>query len=580
MLERFFCSSLWYGFTGTPIFEENKYEQKGDLPQTTEQLYGKCLHSYTIKEAIHDEAVLGFMIENLGPKNANADLSVFDTEEHMRRVLDVILNQSYTKFGMQNVKGKTYEGILTVNSIPKAQKYYELLKKIKAGQDELKIHEDISRAMPDFPKFAITYSLSENEETSKVYQDKMQESMDDYNAMFGTSYKIEGINAYNSNLNDRLARKEKRYMERSQQLDLVIVVDRLLTGFDAPCLSTIFIDRQPMKPQEIIQAFSRTNRLFDDTKQYGQVVTFQSPDEFKEAIDCALRMYSLGGDGETLAEDFEDVKKSFSISIRAIHGLARKPEDIALLSKKQKKSFVKLFRDLDHDFAHLKAFSSYDDKMLSDFEFSEDEYEDYAAMYKNVMEELRKPDDDEIDVEDVVLDDYDLIAYNKLRIDFDYIMELLQGVLESINQNKDGFTQSDFQAKISEIREMVDEFSKDNQKVGEMLHMLITDIENDREKYLGQDVSVIFNKMRSDIIDKEIDNFTNKWFLNREDVKFGAYHYKNGKPENESVLKENAQYAEYRDTVENPISPKFKFNKTMIKEFSDDLMDKIFPLLK
>mgnify|MGYP000153657403 FL=1 len=122
--------------------------------------------------------------------------------------------------------------------------------------------------------------------------------------------------------------------------------------------------------------------------------------------------------------------------------------------------------------------------------------------------------------------------------------------------------------------------NKDNQKVGEMLHMLITDIENDREKYLGQDVSVIFNKMRSDIIDKEIDNFTNKWFLNREDVKFGAYHYKNGKPENESVLKENAQYAEYRDTVENPISPKFKFNKTMIKEFSDDLMDKIFPLLK
>lgn len=122
--------------------------------------------------------------------------------------------------------------------------------------------------------------------------------------------------------------------------------------------------------------------------------------------------------------------------------------------------------------------------------------------------------------------------------------------------------------------------NKDNQKVGEMLHMLITDIENDREKYLGQDVSVIFNKMRSDIIDKEIDNFTNKWFLNREDVKFGAYHYKNGKPENESVLKENAQYAEYRDTVKNPISPKLKFNKTIIKEFSDDLMDKIFPLLK
>lgn len=580
ILERFFVNSLWYGFTGTPIFKENGYERKGDLPQTTEELYGKLLHSYTIKEAIHDEAVLGFMVETLGHKDKDTDESVYEDKKHMRSVLDVILNQSYTKFGMEKGKGRSYEAILTVKSIAIAQKYYDLLNEIKQENDELKICEKVKKALPDFPKFAITYSVSENEEASNVNQDKMQKSLDDYNQMFGTSYKVEGISAYNANLNDRLARKEKRYLERSQQLDIVIVVNRLLTGFDAPCLSTIFIDRQPMKPQEIIQAFSRTNRLFDDTKQYGQVVTFQSPDEFKEAIDCALRMYSLGGDGETIAEDFEDVKKSFSISIRAIHGLARKPEDIALLSKKQKKSFVKLFRDLDHDFAHLKAFSSYDDKMLSDFEFSEDEYEDYAAMYKNVMEELRKPDDDEIDVEDVVLDDYDLIAYNKLRIDFDYIMELLQGVLESINQNKDGFTQSDFQAKISEIREMVDEFSKDNQKVGEMLHMLITDIENDREKYLGQDVSVIFNKMRSDIIDKEIDNFTNKWFLNREDVKFGAYHYKNGKPENESVLKENAQYAEYRDTVENPISPKLKFNKTMIKEFSDDLMDKIFPLLK
>ena len=107
-LEKFFTNSLWYGFTGTPIFDENSYEQKGDLPQTTKQLYGECLHSYTIKEAIHDEAVLGFMVENLGVKNLNADNTkrVYETEAHMRKVLDVILNQSYEKFGMRNGKGK------------------------------------------------------------------------------------------------------------------------------------------------------------------------------------------------------------------------------------------------------------------------------------------------------------------------------------------------------------------------------------------------------------------------------------------------------------------------------------------
>ena len=128
-IERFFNRSIWFGFTGTPIFEQNKYEQKGDLAQTTEELYGPCLHSYTIKEAIHDEAVLGFNVENLGPKGIKADDEdkYYHSETHMRNVLKVILNHSLAKFGMQNGKGQTYEGMLTVESIAMAQKYYDLL---------------------------------------------------------------------------------------------------------------------------------------------------------------------------------------------------------------------------------------------------------------------------------------------------------------------------------------------------------------------------------------------------------------------------------------------------------------------
>ena len=229
-IEEFFSRSLWYGFTGTPITDENPYEKKGDLPQTTKQLYGECLHSYTIKEAIHDEAVLGFMVENLGPKENVEDSAVFESETHMRQVLDIILNRSASKFGLQKGKGRTFEGILTVKSIPIAQKYYKLLKRIKEGNDELKISDKIHQALPDFPKFAITYSLSENKEGSEVNQIEMQESLKDYGDMFGTYYKIEEIATYNKNLNNRLARKEKKYLERSQQLDLVIVVERLLTG--------------------------------------------------------------------------------------------------------------------------------------------------------------------------------------------------------------------------------------------------------------------------------------------------------------------------------------------------------------
>jgi type I restriction enzyme R subunit len=138
-IERFFSNSIWFGFTGTPIFGENKYEQKGDLAQTTDELYGPCLHRYTIKEAIHDGAVLGFNVENLGPKDIKAEdeAAYYHSEKHMRNVLDVILNRSKAKFGMQKGKGQTYEAMLTVESIAMAQKYYDLLLRIKSGQDEL-----------------------------------------------------------------------------------------------------------------------------------------------------------------------------------------------------------------------------------------------------------------------------------------------------------------------------------------------------------------------------------------------------------------------------------------------------------
>ena len=579
-LERFFANSLWYGFTGTPIFEENSYEQKGDLPQTTEQLYGECIHSYTIKEAIHDEAVLGFMVENLGAKDLSADETkkVYETEEHMRKVLNVILNQSYEKFGMNNDRGRTYEAILTTNSIARAQKYYDLLKKVKEGKDELKISDTVHKALPDFPKFAITYSLSENEEASAVNQDKMKEALKDYYEMFGSSYKLDAISAYNSNLNERLARKEKRYLERSQQLDLVIVVDRLLTGFDAPCLSTLFIDRQPMASQNIIQAFSRTNRLLDDRKQYGQIVTFQAPKEYKEAINNALRLYSRGGDGNPIAEDWDDVKESFSISLKAIRNLAHTSEDIAGLSRKQKKAFVNLFRALDHDFAHLKSFSVYEPHVLDVFGFSEEEYENYAAMYKNVMEELKKPDDNLGQEEEPVWDDYDLVAYSKLRIDFEYIVELLRGFVESLDQSENDFDEVEFEVRIRAIKEIIAEFASDNPKLSILLAQVVDRIEKDKERFLGQDISVIISQMRYSVIDAEIKRYAEKWYLDFEDVKYEVFHFRDGKLANENKLKDSADYAAYKEENEDAL-PKLKFRKQMIDEFKNDLMPEIEPLI-
>ena len=457
-LERFFGRSLWYGFTGTPRFAENPYPQLGDLPRTTEKLYGERLHKYTIQNAIHDKAVLGFQVEHNGPKNVadETDSSVYNNETHMLRVLDIILNKSYHKLGFQNGKGKTYEGLLTTSSIQLAQKYYDLLTKIKNGESSLKIDEKIKQVLPDFPKFAITYSVTENEEGSCVNQQKMQKSLDDYNGMFGTKYELSQIQGYNGNLNKRLARKDAKFKSRNEQLDLVIVVDRLLTGFDAPCLSTIFIDRQPMGPHDLIQAFSRTNRIFDKNKSNGQIVTFQAPKLFKESVDNAVKLYSAGSTGIAILAQWEEVEPAFRKALSALRVCAESPSEIPEMSMKEKKIFAKMFQSFDSLFAQLKSFTNYDDSMLEQYGITEQEYDDYVGHYKNVMEEIReeKTNDSETAIEETDVDqDYELMAYSNTKIDYEYIINLIQNIVTPTEEEED-ITPEERQKKIDEANSM------------------------------------------------------------------------------------------------------------------------------
>lgn len=472
-LERFFGRSLWYGFTGTPRFAENPYPQLGDLPRTTEKLYGERLHKYTIQNAIHDKAVLGFQVEHNGPKNVadETDSSVYNNETHMLRVLDIILNKSYHKLGFQNGKGKTYEGLLTTSSIQLAQKYYDLLTKIKNGESSLKIDEKIKQVLPDFPKFAITYSVTENEEGSCVNQQKMQKSLDDYNGMFGTKYELSQIQGYNGNLNKRLARKDAKFKSRNEQLDLVIVVDRLLTGFDAPCLSTIFIDRQPMGPHDLIQAFSRTNRIFDKNKSNGQIVTFQAPKLFKESVDNAVKLYSAGSTGIAILAQWEEVEPAFRKALSALRVCAESPSEIPEMSMKEKKIFAKMFQSFDSLFAQLKSFTNYDDSMLEQYGITEQEYDDYVGHYKNVMEEIReeKTNDSETAIEETDVDqDYELMAYSNTKIDYEYIINLIQNIVTPTEEEED-ITPEERQKKIDEAKQYVEELRKDNEKVADIM---------------------------------------------------------------------------------------------------------------
>lgn len=216
--------------------------------------------------------------------------------------------------------------------------------------------------------------------------------------------------------------------------------------------------------------------------------------------------------------------------------------------------------------------------MLDEFKFSEAEYEDYAAMYKNVMEELKKPADDPEEDDEPVRDDYDLIAYSKLRIDFEYIVELLQGFVETLDQSEDDFSEVEFEFKIKTLREIILEFANDNPKLSALLLRVLEEIEQDKEKYVGQDISVIINRMRYAAIDAEIKKYSDKWFIDFDDVKYEAYNYRNGVLANENKLKEASNYTAYKETTEDPL-PKFKFRKAMIDEFKDVLMPEISMLL-
>lgn len=581
-LERFFSHSLWFGFTGTPRFAENPYPQLGDLPRTTEDLYGKCLHKYTIQNAIHDNAVLGFQVEHNGPKNTidETDSSIYDNETHMLKVLDVILNKSYHKLGFQNGKGKTYEALLTTSSIPLAQKYYELLKQVKNGKSSLKIDEKIKQVLPDFPKFAITYSISENEESSQVNQQKMQDSLNDYNAMFGTTYELSQIQSYNGNLNKRLARKDAKFQSRHEQLDLVIVVDRLLTGFDAPCMSTIYIDRQPKGPHELIQAFSRTNRIYDKNKVYGQIVTFQAPTLFKQCVDNAVKLYSAGGTKDALLAEWDEVEPAFKKALTELKITAQTPSEITGMSLKEKESFAKIFQNFDKLFAQLKSFTNYDESMLKEYGIIQEEYDNYVGHYLNILEELKteKPDKEQEDSYLSELDtDYELMAYSNTKIDYEYIINLIQNIVAT-NNDKINITPEEKQKKIDEIKQYIEELRKENPKVADIMSNLIHEIELDENKYKGQSILNIVENIKQDCIDKIITDFCITWYASKEDIIYAATHYRNGEIPNESAIKATIDYTNYKKIQEKAL-PKFKFYTQMMAELKETLEKEIKPLI-
>ncbi|WP_342983657.1 type I restriction endonuclease subunit R [Streptococcus parasanguinis] len=581
-LEKFFTNSLWYGFTGTPIFSENKREQKGDLAQTTEEQYGACLHEYTVKEAIHDRAVLGFNVEyqTTMPDWAEDEIDeeFYDDERHMLAVLDAILNRSKRKLGFKNGVGNTYEAILTVKSIARAQAYYSLIKKVKNGETSLKISESVKKVLPDFPKVAITYSVTENDADSVSNQAYMEESLQDYNAMFGTHFNLATLSSYNSDLNDRLARKKERFAFREEQLDLVIVVDRLLTGFDAPCLSTLFMDRQPMKPQHIIQAFSRTNRLFDEGKKFGQIVTFQTPDRFKEKVDEALSLYSNGGESSVLAPEWPEEKAKFLEKTQALLAISPTPEqvpDLDTATEAELKRFAKAFQEFDKLFSSIQVYADYDEEsILEEIGLSLEDIENFVGQYQNVIEEIRRRRDENPEGEETPFDiEYELESIHTDEINYHYILSLIQTLIEN-REHLIGRKERDL------VDNYIEDLNKSNPKLSGMISQLWQEVQTDTEQYQGQSVAHKLDEMIEKTTQQKIHETADYWKIGQDELQFVVDNFRIGreKQNGEKAVTDSQDYAAYKEAHGDQALPKLKYKKALKEDYMSMIAEEILPL--
>lgn len=608
-LETFFIESLWYGFTGTPIFVENAKKVQGNLPRTTKQQYGECLHKYTVKEAIHDKAVLGFQVEYkttfseeqlddiVESSDKKSELAVYEMslmekeyyvpnevyldEAHMLEVIDSIINKSRKKLGFNLGSGQTYDAILTTTSISQAQKYYDLIKKVKAGKSSVSVSEATKKVLPDFPKVAITYSISENETSSSSNQDKMKKALEDYNEEYGTHYTLETMRAYNRNVNDRLARKKEQYKARSEQLDLVIVVDRLLTGFDAPCLSTLFIDRPPMKEHNLIQAFSRTNRLFDKYKRYGQIVTFQDPATFEAAVTNALILYSNGGENEVLAPTWEETRDRFIEAIEELKLVEPNPHaiDIDSSSIVQLKKFARSFQQVDKYYASSQVYTEFsEEQMGSLFPITEKEFEEYTGKYNNALEKMKElsddPEEKEIDI-DIF---YELESVKTENINYDYILMLIQRYVPVGDDEYELIgRQDDKSAK--EIDKYLEELSQSNQKLSALIKTLWEDIRQNPEHYRDKDISILLNRLIQDKKLNETSQLAEKWSVNEGDLRYVVNNYnpKKEKQVGEQELRDSSNYEQYKESNDNPVS-KLRYWKSFKKELVQVMEEELLPL--
>lgn len=445
VINKHFVNAQYFGFTGTPRLPENK-SQDG---RTTADIFDKCLHHYLIKDAINDHNVLGFSVEYIKTvtdnfndfndeyiKSINKD-EVFMNDERIENIAkDIIKNHD------KKTSGRKFCSLLTVQSIPMLVKYYDTFKSL---DHDLKI--------------AAVFSYDDNENLEgkcEHSRESLERIISDYNNMF----KDEDLNFSTDIFPEYFKSLSKKL--KNAELDIVIVVNMFLTGFDSKPLNTLYVDKN-LNYHGLLQAFSRTNRVLDGTKQHGNIVCYRN---LKKETDEAICLFSKSDSTDVvLMESFDYYLNLFQEKLNKLYEVAPTIQSIDCMQDEvEKKEFVEVFRDLTNQLTKLKTFV--------DFEFNEEKigldeqkYEDYKSKYFAIYESVKADGEEKTSILNDI--DFCIELMHTDKINVHYILNLIRdidfdskektnGDIEKIKKLLENASNEDLRLKSELIKEFLD----------------------------------------------------------------------------------------------------------------------------
>lgn len=409
-ISKLFTNAQYFGFTGTPRFKENP-SQDG---RSTADIFEKCLHTYLIKDAIKDENVLGFSVDYMkfieynGKTEEDVMVEDIDTEEvFMADERVSIIANDIIKHHNIKTRDKKYNALFTVQSIPLLIKYYDMFSII---DHNLKIGA------------IFTFDSNEDLDKNPVHsREALDRIINDYNKTYNTNFSTNTFDAYFRDICKKI---------KNTEIDIVIVVNMLLTGFDAKKLNTLYVDKS-LKYHDLIQAFSRTNRVESDTKPFGNIVCYRTT---KANVDEAVKLFSQTDSIDTVIQaPYEVYKNKFNESIKKLLEITPTVESVDILEREEDiKSFIIAFREVAKILVSLKTFNQFDFDS-DEFIIKTQDFEDYKSKYYELYRKLSN-DKEKCSILNDVTFSLELIQTDKINVS--YILNLIRNVDLSNEEQK------------------------------------------------------------------------------------------------------------------------------------------------